>query len=497
MLQISGEGLTLKKFIEVVRNGEKVSLSDSAKKKIKKSRDVVDNLVKQNKVVYGLTTGFGPLCNVSIPQNKTEELQRNLIRSHASGVGNPYSEEIVRGAMLLRANALAKGNSGVRVELVEKILELLNEKVYPYVPEKGSVGASGDLAPLSHLGLVIIGEGECIVDGKRVSSKEVLQSKKIQSLSLSYKEGLAFNNGTPFITSVTALTVYDSEVLVKNTQIANAMILDVQRGCLAALDPRLYELRPHPGAKECAKVLLKLLEGSKLVNSNKNKVQDAYSLRASATVLGASIDAINYVKNVVEIEMNSATDNPLVFEEGAVSGANFHGQPMALAADFLAIALSEIADISERRVARLVDSKNNEDLPGFLIEGSGLNSGFMIPQYTAAALVSENKVLSHPASVDSIPTSANQEDHVSMGSIAARKALMILKNVQAVIAIELLCAAQALDFRKEKPANLVGKAHRFIRRQVSFAKEDRAFYKDIEILQKIVESGELVNEIFN
>jgi histidine ammonia-lyase len=497
MLQLTGEGLTLKKFIDVVRNEEQVSLADSVKKKVKKSREIVDNLVKQNKVVYGLTTGFGPLCNVSIPQDKTEELQRNLIRSHASGVGEPYSEEIVRGAMLLRASALAIGHSGVRIELVEKLLELLNKKVYPYVPEKGSVGASGDLAPLSHLGLVVMGEGECLVNGKRVSSKEVLQNKKIIPLALSYKEGLAFNNGTPFITSVSALTIYDSEMLVKNAQIANAMTLDSQRGCSAALDPRLYELRSHPGAKECANVLLNLLEGSKLMNSNKNKVQDAYSLRASATVLGASMDAINYVKRVVETEMNSVTDNPLVFEDGAVSGANFHGQPMALAMDFLAIALSEIADISERRVAKLVDSKNNEDLPGFLIEGSGLNSGFMIPPYTAAALVSENKVLSHPASVDSIPTSANQEDHVSMGSISARKAMMILKNVQNVIAIELLCSAQALDFRKEKPSTSVSKAHKFIRRQVSFAKEDRAFYKDIEVLLKMVESGELVKEIFN
>ncbi|MBN2459819.1 histidine ammonia-lyase [Candidatus Woesearchaeota archaeon] len=496
---ITGNDLSLDDFILVARHKYKVFLTKEAKKRILKCRKVVDNLVEDEKVVYGLTTGFGSLANISISADKAEELQENLLRSHACGVGRPFSEEIVRGIMLLRVNTFAKGFSGIRLSAVETIIEMLNKGIYPFVPEQGSVGSSGDLCPLSHLFLVMIGEGEVFLERKRVCGAEAMKKLGIKPIKLTSKEGLALNNGTPVMTAIAAIAVYDSFNLIQHSIISSAITMEALKANSSALKEEIHLARPHQGQIRTAQILRKILRNSQLIDSNKKKVQDAYSIRATPVVIGASLDTLNYVKQVVDTEMNSATDNPLIFGENAYSGANFHGQPIALVMDFLGIAMSEIADLSERRISRLLDSSLNEGLPPFLINKPGLNSGLMIPQYTAASLVSENKVLAHPASVDSIPTCANQEDHVSMGTIAARKVLKIIFNVQNVIAIEMLTAAQALEMRIEYekllPGPVVTEVLKTIRTFVDYLEQDRVLYKDINKLSKAILERKLIKEL--
>ena len=497
MIMIDGENLTINGVVSVSRNHAKAALSGKGRKKIIESRKNLEKIVSGNRIVYGINTGFGELCSVKIPQNKIEELQNNLLRSHAVGVGNPLSEDTVRAVLLLRANTLSKGFSGVRIEVVEKLLELLNKNVLPVIPEKGSVGASGDLAPLAHMALTLIGEGEAFFNMERMKSKDALKKTGIKPLKLKAKEGLALINGTSVMTAVLALAVYDAEKLVKNSEIAGSMSLEALKGTDRCFDKKIMDTRKHKGQEDVAHNLRLLLKNSRIIKSHRDcpKIQDAYTLRCMPQVIGASKDVIDWVKKVVEIEMNSATDNPLIFEKESISSGNFHGQPIALAADFLGIAVSEIGDFSERRTARMIDSKLS-NLPSFLTEKSGLNSGFMTTQYTAAALASENKVLAHPASVDSIPTSANQEDHVSMGTIAARKAYEIIRNVEYIVAIEMICAAQGVGFHKPlKPGIGVQQAYRTIRKYVKKLDNDKILYPDIEKIAELIRNEEIIRNV--
>lgn len=492
-VSLSGETLSIEQVVNIARGHARVEITQAARGHLQQSRSFVDELVAGGKVVYGVTTGFGQFKNVVISPDQTATLQANLIRSHATGVGRPLSQEAVRAAIVIRINSLLRGHSGVREEVVDRLVDLLNHDVYPFVPSKGSVGSSGDLAPLSHMMLVIMGEGEVIEKGRRRRAVEVLREKGLGTVTLLAKEGLALNNGTAVQTGIGALAVHDAIRLAKVFDIAYAMSLESMMGSVAASDARVHALRPHPGQAAVASNTRRMCADSQIMESHKNcgRVQDAYSLRCAPQVHGASRDTIWHVADVIERELNSVTDNPLLFPDDgvAISAGNFHGEPIAQAMDFLKIGVCELANISERRVARLTDSALSEGLPAFLIpkEQAGLSSGFMIVQYTAAALVSENKVLAHPASVDSIPTSANQEDHVSMGTIAARQAAEIVGNARHVAAIELLCAAQALDFR----APLISgrgtqAAHRAVRSVVPFMAEDRILYTDIEAVTRLI-----------
>ncbi|MFC1476736.1 histidine ammonia-lyase [Fibrobacterota bacterium] len=498
MIKINGSSLTLRDVVLVSRHNEKVGLDGSAVEKINTSRAYVDTILKENRVVYGITTGVGELSNQLISPEDAQKLQLNLVRSHATNVGEPFPEDVVRGIILLRANALAKGYSGVRVEIIEILISLLNKKVYPYIPSKGSVGASGDLSPLAHLALTLIGEGECIVKGKRVGSGKVIEEKEIAPITLQPKEGLALINGTQVMASIGCLVVEEAELLMKSAQIAGAMSLEALKGTSKAFDEKIHAVRPHPGQVRCAENMRKIVADSPIIASHIDcdKVQDAYTLRCIPQVYGSIMDTIEYAKRVLEVEINAATDNPLIFAEQkeVISGGNFHGEPIAFIMDYLGIALSEIGNISERTIDRLVNP-HMSGLPPFLASKHGLNSGFMISQYTAAALVSENKVLAHPASVDSIPTSAGQEDHVSMGSIAAQHAWEILRNVENVLAIEMLSAAQGIDFHDLKPGKGTDAAHTIIRKHVSHVDDDRVMYKDIETARSLIVSGLIVKAV--
>lgn len=449
MIVLTGDSLTMEDFRRVVLEKEPVTLSEQAMKKVKETRAAIDGIVENGKIVYGVNTGFGKLSDVKIAGNEVKTLQRNLIFSHACGVGEPLAEEVARAMLLLRANTLMKGYSGVRPVLVEQLLLFLNEQIHPVIPAQGSLGASGDLAPLSHLALGLIGEGEVIYDGKRQPAAEVLREKQLQPLSLQAKEGLALINGTQAMTAIGALAFLEAEKLCRQCDWIAAMTLEGLRGVIDAFDENIHRARGHQEQIEVAGNIRRLLSGSRLVSKQGElRVQDAYSLRCIPQVHGATRQTLAYVKEKLAIEMNAATDNPLIFDGGEkiLSGGNFHGQPIALAMDYLGIAVAELANISERRIERLVNPQLN-DLPAFLSAKPGLESGAMILQYTAAALVSENKTLAHPASVDSIPSSANQEDHVSMGTIAARHAAEIISNTRNVLAIELICAMQAADIR--------------------------------------------------
>lgn len=495
---IDGNSLSMMEFINVVKHGYQVELSKEAIEKVKNSRSVVDEFVDNDKVVYGITTGFGKFSDVAISKEETKLLQKNLIISHACGVGNPLDEEIVRGIMLLRANALAKGYSGVRLSTLNTLIDMLNKRVHPIIPEKGSLGSSGDLAPLSHMVLVMLGEGEAIYNGERLSGHEAMKRAGIKPIELTSKEGLALINGTQAMTAIGGLTVYESINLIKHADIIAALTIEALNGITDAYDYKVHMVRAHKGQMDTAKNLLRLLEGSEMTTrQGEIRVQDAYTLRCIPQVHGASKDAIDYVLNKVLIEFNSATDNPLIFADSkeVISGGNFHGQPMALSFDFLGIAISEMANISERRLERLVNPALS-GLPAFLIEKGGLNSGFMIVQYSAASLVSENKVLAHPASVDSIPSSANQEDHVSMGTIAARKAREIMSNTRKVLAMELLAACQGIDLRGKKG---LGKgteiAYNIVREHIPTLEEDRIMYRDINTCEAIIKSNEIINRV--
>lgn len=498
-LYIDGSSLKLKDVIEVARQGRRVEVEAKQIPMIERARAFVEAAVQGKKVIYGLTTGFGKFSDVVIDEEDTEALQRNLIRSHACGVGPHLPKDIVRAIMLLRANALCKGYSGVRLSTVENLLSLLNEDICPLIPEKGSLGSSGDLAPLSHMVLVMMGEGEAEYKGEKMTGAEALKKAGIEPVTLSSKEGLALINGTQVQTAVGLFATYDGLLLSKYADIIAALSFEALNGVTCALDHKIHEARGQKGQMETAVALLKLLEGSSYTTrQGELRVQDAYALRCVPQVHGACKDALAYVIEKIEIEINAATDNPLIFPEAesAISGGNFHGEPMALALDFLGIALAELANISERRTERLVNPALSNGLSAFLSPNGGLNSGFMIMQYSAASLVSENKVLAHPASVDSIPSSANQEDHVSMGTIAARKAYEIAKNLRSVLAIEYLSACQGIDLRGEgRLAKATQIAYNRLREDVPKLEEDRIMYVDIEKAAKILQEAELLEEI--
>ncbi|MDI6707569.1 MAG: histidine ammonia-lyase [Candidatus Thermoplasmatota archaeon] len=494
---IDGETLSIEDVVEVARNYARVKLSERAKLKITKARKLIDKVVKEGKAAYGIKTGFGELCTIAIPQKDVLQLQKNLIMSHASGVGNLLPENVVRAIILIRANTLAKGCSGVRLELVEMLIELLNKKLVPCIYEKGSVGASGDLAPLAHLALTIIGEGDCLFNGRKISAREALQRAGLKKLELQAKEGLALINGTSVMTAIAVLAVYDAENILKHSQVASAISLEALKGTDRAFDDRIMRARPHRGQIEIANNLRKLLAKSEVIISHREceRVQDPYTIRCIPQVLGASKDVLDWVRKITETEINSATDNPLVFGNELLPSGNFHGEHIAIAMDSLSIALAEIGSFAERRIARLLDTKLS-GLPPFLTDKSGLNSGLMALQYTAAALASENKCLAHPASVDSIPTSANQEDHVSMGTISARKALEILRNVEYIVAIEFLCAAQGLEFNRPLKAGIgVEEAYKVIRKNVKKLGNDRVMHKDIEKIVSLIEEREILKAV--
>ncbi len=493
------EGMTLEDLAAIARSGAAVALTKEAEERIVDARKLVDARLEQGRVIYGVTTGFGALSDVTISTEDARLLQRNILMSHAAGVGNWLDRETVRAIMALRIKDFARGHSGIRLETVRRLIELLNRGVCPVIPEKGSVGASGDLAPLAHLGLVLIGLGEAFYEDERMPGGEVLSKCGLAPLELEAGEGLALVNGTQVTNAIGALALYDAARLVKLADIAAAMSLEVLMGSRMEFDPRIHQARPHPGQAAAAENMRKLTVNSEIISSHKDctRVQDAYTLRCSPQVHGASKDAIAYVQRVIQTEINSSTSNPLIFAESGefLLGGNFHAQPVALALDFLCMAVAELANISERRVERLVNPQLS-GLPAFLVSNGGLNSGFMIAQYTAASLVSENKVLSHPACVDSIPTSANKEDHVPMSAISARKCREIVRNATHVISIELLCAAQAMDlFTNLKPGEGTLAAYRRIRSEIPHLEKDRMLSPDIEAVSRLIRSGDILAEV--
>ena len=496
MIELNGITLTIEEVKRVARDREQAEISQEACAAINHSRAHVEAMLKSGEAVYGLTTGFGKFSDTRIADEDTEELQRNLIVSHACGTGEPLPTEAVRGVMLLRLNALVSGFSGIRLSTMETLLQMLNAGVHPVIPEKGSLGASGDLVPLAHMVLPMIGLGLAEYRGEILEGGEAMRRAGIPTIRLAAKEGLALINGTQVMTSIGALCVYDAVQLSKNADIIASLTCEAQSCITKAFDPRVHQLRGHAGQIACAENLRKLLKDSALSQENiPGKVQDAYSIRCIPQIHGASRDAIEYVYNAVSREINAVTDNPLIFpkEGDVISGGNFHGQPMALAFDFLAIALAEYANVSERRTERLVNPALNNHLPAFLAPNGGLNSGFMIAQYAAAALVSENKILAHPASVDSIPSSANQEDHVSMGTIAARKAAEILKNAQRVLAIELFAAGQATGLiGEEKLAPATRAAFDVLRSEVPPIERDVVMYELMAKCERIVIEERLI-----
>lgn len=499
-LHINGNDLTLEAVREVGVERRAVLLAPDAREAVNRARAVVDEIVASNKVAYAITTGVGKLSDVRIAGDQIRELQINLVRSHAVGMGTPLALSETRAMMLLRANSLAKGNSGVRPVVIDTLCEMLNRGVTPVVPSQGSVGASGDLAPLAHLALALIGEGECFDEnGGQTPSSRVLQRAQIKPIILESKETISLINGTQAMLAVGTLALLAAENLVDSADALGGLCCDALKGTDAAFDERIHKARPHNGQIRSASNLRRILEGSQIRESHRTcgRVQDAYSLRCIPQVHGAVRDTLEHCRGVFEIEANSAVDNPLVFitnpgnaEGDVISGGNFHGEPLAFALDFLGIALSALAGISERRIERLVNPALSEGLPPFLAPGAGLNSGFMMPQVTAAALVSENKVLAHPASVDSITTSGNKEDYVSMGMTAALKLKRIVENTRNVLAIEAMAVAQALDFLAPLKTSRRGQAvHAAIRSVCPSVEKDRVMYPDLARIAELIDSG--------
>jgi histidine ammonia-lyase len=496
---LTGDDLTLGDVWAVAVDGRPAApLSDRARTRMQAARSVVEHAAHgSHEHTYGVNTGFGRFVSKQIPEELTEELQLRLLRSHACGVGEPYPDSVVRAAMLLRANALAKGNSGARVETVELLLECLNRGVLPRVPARGSVGASGDLAPLAHLALPLVGEGQAVVDGELVDGAEALGRVGLEPVRLLAKEGLSLINGTQFMAAQAALALVRALRLARTADCACALSLEALQGSRTSFLPQVHALRPLRGQGASARNVLRLLDGSAIMESHRwcDKVQDAYSLRCAPQVHGASRDLLDYVEYTVTTELNAATDNPLVLVEDQllVSAGNFHGQPLAFALDALAMAVSELANISERRVERLVNPNLSDGLPAFLTSDGGLNSGFMIPQYVAAALVSENKSLCHPASVDSIPTSAGQEDHVSMGNASGLKAWQVIANSERALAIELLAATQAVEFLAPlEPGRGARATYAHVRTLSPRLRDDRPLGPDIEAVADAIRDGSLL-----
>ncbi|CAG0935928.1 histidine ammonia-lyase [Thermoflexales bacterium] len=511
-LLIDGNTLTLPDVIEVARHSRSVVLSDAACERMAAARAWVDRVVETGQpTVYGINTGFGIFAARHIPIDQSDRLSRNLIISHAIGIGEPFPEEVVRAAMLIRANTLAIGHSGIRPETVQTLLEMLNAGVHPIIPSQGSLGASGDLAPLSHLALVLsrdpiddaLFSGEALYRGERLPGQVAMQRAGIQRRVLGAKEALALNNGATFCAAIAALAICDAENLLEHGIVALAMSLEALRGVSRAFDAHLHRARRQVGQVAVAARVRELIAGSTLIDAT-DRVQDAYSLRAAPQVLGAVQDSLAHVRSIVERELNAATDNPLIFldltdENKALSGGNFHGEPIALAANFLSIAAAEIASISERRLARLLDEATSDGLPAMLVEHGGLDSGLMMAQYTAASLVSENKTLAHPDVVDSIPTSANQEDFNPMAMAAARHARQIVAHGEQVIALELLAAAQALDLRLRADAQVrfgqgTARAYQIIRHEVSYLERDRLIGEDVRRMVKLVRKGRILKD---
>ncbi len=498
MIKLNGEDLNLEDFIKIARFKEEVKLTKEAKELVIKSRETVENMISKGEVRYGISTGFGQLSNIIIDEENLGLLQENLIKSHACGVGNLFSEEIARGILVLRINALVKGCSGIRLEVIEKMVEFLNNDITPAIPEQGSLGASGDLAPLSHMALPLIGLGDILVQGHPAPARTVLMEKGIEPLSgLEAKEGLSLINGTQAMTSVGAITLYDAKKLAKLADVATGLTMEALYGITDAFDERVHNIRPHAGQIKTAKNILNIVKDSGMTTrQGEIRTQDAYSIRCVPQIHGASKDALEFISTKVDIEMNATTDNPLIFGDDVISAGNFHGQPMALPFDFLKIAIAELANVSERRTERLVNKALSEGLPAFLVKNPGVNSGFMIMQYSAASLVSENKVLAHPASVDSIPSSGNQEDHVSMGTISARGAKQILDNAYNVLAIEFLSAIQALDLREKRMlGNGTKVAYAALRKELPFIENDEIMYPYIEKCREIIKDDKFIQAI--
>ena len=496
MIELTGSALSLEQFAEVAAGGARVVLSAAARENVAAARAVIERAVASGAAVYGVNTGFGNLANVRIADADLETLQERLVLSHAAGVGEPLADEAVRGMLLLRANTLAKGHSGVRPLLIDGLLALLNADLLPEVPSRGSVGASGDLAPLAHLALPLLGRGRVRRAGRFVPAAEALRDAGLAPVRLAPREGLGLVNGTQAMSSLLALAVLEARRLVRMADLIGALSTDALRGTDAAFDARIHAVRPHPGQLASARNLWSLMQGSGIRDSHRSgdvRVQDPYSIRCMPQVHGAVRDTLADVERRLLIEMNSATDNPLVFAAAgeALSGGNFHGEPMALAADFLAIALAELASISERRTEKLTNDTFS-GLPPFLVANAGLNSGFMMAHVTAAALVSENKGLAHPASVDSIPTSADKEDHVSMGMWAALKCRQVAANARQVLAIELLAAAQGLDLlRPLRSSDRLEALHGAVRRVVAPWDEDREMAPDLAAADRLLAGGEI------
>ncbi len=509
-LTLDGESLTIEDVIAVAhgRPGElSLGLTPEAVEKVRAARAAVEQFVAEGRIIYGITTGFGAFKDRVIPPDHVRELQRNIVMSHAVGVGPAFDTAVVRAMMLIRANTLAKGHSGIRMQTLQLLIDMLMRGVHPIVPVQGSLGASGDLAPLAHIALVVIGLGEAEFGGRRMPGAEALSLAGLAPVTLEAKEGLALTNGTALMAALGCLAVVEAENASRCAAVVGALSLEALHGTLWAMDERLHAVRPHPRQVDAAATMRRLLQGSTFVRPPDDPdVQDAYTLRCIPQVHGACQDAIKYARWVIEIELNSATDNPLIFWENdgtpiAISGGNFHGEPLAIAFDYLAVGLTGLGNMSERRLSRLTDScSNRTTLPDFLTENGGLNSGFMLVQYTAAALASENKMLVHPASADTIPTSANWEDHVSNGPIAGRRAREIIRNVGRIVSIELLAAAQGIDFRRRvQPDARLGRgtasAYALVRERVPFIEQDEVMYPHMNAVHELVASGQLARSI--
>ncbi len=495
MINVDGLNLTIDKALLVMEKGETAKLDQQAKKRVQVNREYLEKRLAGDEVIYGINTGFGHLSRISISPDESDSLQRNLLLSHAAGFGPDLEETAVRGVMLLRANALARGNSGIRPAVIEQIIDFLNHKIHPRIPAQGSVGASGDLAPLAHMSLALIGEGEVTFQGQFMPSREAMDKTGLKPLQLKAKEGLALINGTQVMAGLGILGLARGWRLMQQADVIAALSWEGLRGLGDAFDPLIQGARPHPGQKNVAQNLRKMIEGSENLTDNiEDKVQDAYTLRCIPQVHGASRAALEHLREILLCEINSATDNPLIFheEDRIISGGNFHGQPLALPLDYAGMALAEIGNFSERRTERLVNPALS-GLPPFLVENSGLNSGYMVVQYTAASLVSENKVLAGPASIDSIPTSANQEDHVSMGTIAARKMDQINSNLAGILAIEALCACQAVELAGiSKLGRGTEKMYNYLREKIPHLNNDRQPSFEIQVVSELLKEGNIL-----
>ncbi len=496
---VDGHSLTVEKVVRVARGDEKIELDPEAKKRIEKCRALLEDKIRKREIMYGVNTGIGELSEVVLTPEQVEKYQRYIIYSHAAGYGKPLPIEIVRAAMLSRISCHCHGHSGMRLVVTETMKEMLNRGVTPVVCEKGSVGACGDLSPMSQIALVVMGEGEAFYRGERLPSAEALKRAGIKPVVLEARDGLATINGSNFITGLGALEIYDAHRWIKNSEIAAAMTLEVVNANMKAYDERLHRVRGYPGALEAAENIRRITEGSELLAKlGKKKVQDAYSLRSTPQVVGAARDALKWARSMIEIELNNAADNPVFFpdEELVLTGANFQGTPQAFALELLGTAVTTVAVISERRLNRLMNPHLSVGLPAFLTKGAGMFSGMMLSQYTAGALVCENRVLSHPAATGSIPAAADQEDFVSMGWTTALKTRQIIDNAQAVVAIEMMAGAQAIDFRAPlKPSKGVQAAYDVIRKYVAHLEEDRPLYDDINRLKEVVQSGEILKAV--